>query len=270
MLKHLLVPFLFELFDKHELFSVLHGRAVQCRCFLFRLKDKNTLSLGFQTNVIPHHEALTPKTFSEPLLLFHPSWKKATLFWESTQLTVARVTYSGQPLSSGIQSPHFREHCEWIVDFLKQNVLSRNCKGQPLSTFLHLKVPSTFYAGTIKKVTICTLSELIQSTLCSPKKLEVGNKTFVLQIMLAVNFRASYFLHTSLLFENTPTALAGVLSGLSASLRTERSLVQFTCLDCGPGSQLGACKRQLIDVFLAHRCFSPSLSPSLPLSLKNK
>ena len=33
---------------------------------------------------------------------------------------------------------------------------------------------------------------------------------------------------------------------------------QGTCLGCGPGSQLGACERQLInDVSLAHRCFSP-------------
>ena len=30
----------------------------------------------------------------------------------------------------------------------------------------------------------------------------------------------------------------------------------------------GACKRQLIDVSLSHRCFSPFLSPSLPPSLK--
>ena len=40
---------------------------------------------------------------------------------------------------------------------------------------------------------------------------------------------------------------------------------QDTCLGCGPGPQLGACERQPhTDVF------SPSLSPSLPLSLKNK
>ena len=41
-------------------------------------------------------------------------------------------------------------------------------------------------------------------------------------------------------------------------------------LGCESGPQLGACKRQLIDVSLAHRCFSPSLSPSLLLSLKIK
>ena len=43
---------------------------------------------------------------------------------------------------------------------------------------------------------------------------------------------------------------------------------QGMCLDCGPGPQLETCERQLIDVFVAHQCFSPSLSPSLPLSLK--
>ena len=41
-----------------------------------------------------------------------------------------------------------------------------------------------------------------------------------------------------------------------------------TCLGCGPGSQLGACERQLINVSLVHRCFFLSLSPSLPPSLK--
>ena len=45
---------------------------------------------------------------------------------------------------------------------------------------------------------------------------------------------------------------------------------QDTCLDCGPGPWLRACKRQLIDVSLIHKCFSPSLSPSLILSLKSK
>ena len=39
---------------------------------------------------------------------------------------------------------------------------------------------------------------------------------------------------------------------------------QGTCLGWG---QSGVCKRQQIDVCLAHRCFSRSLSPSLPLFL---
>ena len=43
---------------------------------------------------------------------------------------------------------------------------------------------------------------------------------------------------------------------------------QGTCLGGGPGPQLGTCKRQPIDVSLTHRCFSPSLSPSLIFSLK--
>ena len=42
-----------------------------------------------------------------------------------------------------------------------------------------------------------------------------------------------------------------------------------TCLGCGPGPQLEACERQQI-VSVSHRCSSPSLSPSLPLSLKIK
>ena len=43
---------------------------------------------------------------------------------------------------------------------------------------------------------------------------------------------------------------------------------QGTYLGCGPGLQLGACERQPIDVSLTHGCFSPSLSPACPLSLK--
>ena len=62
------------------------------------------------------------------------------------------------------------------------------------------------------------------------------------------------------------------LSGLSAGLQTKRSLVwcpiRAHSWVAGPGPQLGACQRQLMDVSLAHRYFSPSLSPSLPLSLK--
>ena len=37
---------------------------------------------------------------------------------------------------------------------------------------------------------------------------------------------------------------------------------------CGPGSWLWASERQPIGVSPAHRCLSPSLSPSLPLCLK--
>ena len=44
--------------------------------------------------------------------------------------------------------------------------------------------------------------------------------------------------------------------------------IQGTCLDCRPGRWLEACKRQPTDVSFSHQCFSPSLSPSLPLSLK--
>ena len=43
---------------------------------------------------------------------------------------------------------------------------------------------------------------------------------------------------------------------------------QGICLGYGLGPWLGVCERQPTDVSLAHRCFSPSLSYSLPLSLK--
>ena len=48
-------------------------------------------------------------------------------------------------------------------------------------------------------------------------------------------------------------------------------LGQGTRPGCGSGPQLGVCERRPhIDVSLAHQCFSPSLSPSLPFSLKIK
>ena len=43
---------------------------------------------------------------------------------------------------------------------------------------------------------------------------------------------------------------------------------QGTCVGGGPGPLLGMCERRLMHVSLVHPCFSPSLSPSLPLSLK--
>ena len=62
------------------------------------------------------------------------------------------------------------------------------------------------------------------------------------------------------------SALAGVpqwIEGWPVNRRVV-SLIpsQGTCLGCGPGPQ------QLIHVSLTHGCFSPSLSPPLPLSLK--
>ena len=42
---------------------------------------------------------------------------------------------------------------------------------------------------------------------------------------------------------------------------------QGTCLGCGFGSLSGTHERQQTLVSLAHRCFSPSLPPSPPLSL---
>ena len=43
---------------------------------------------------------------------------------------------------------------------------------------------------------------------------------------------------------------------------------QGTCLGCRLGPQLEACERQSVYVSLACQCFSPTPSPSLPLSLK--
>ena len=67
-------------------------------------------------------------------------------------------------------------------------------------------------------------------------------------------------------------ALAGVIQWIKhrpGNRKVASSIPsQGTYLGCGRGPQLGVCKRQQMGVSLAHQCSSPSLSPSLPLSLK--
>ena len=64
------------------------------------------------------------------------------------------------------------------------------------------------------------------------------------------------------------------LSGLGIILQSERSLVWFPVRSCawvaGSVPVWGTYEKQSIDVSLSYRCFSPSLSPSLPLSPKTK
>ena len=75
-----------------------------------------------------------------------------------------------------------------------------------------------------------------------------------------------------------PLALTGVaqLVGHCPTNQKVASLIlgQGTSLGGGPGPWLGVwgvCKRQLMDVSLAHQCFIPSLALSLKIkSLKNK
>ena len=71
---------------------------------------------------------------------------------------------------------------------------------------------------------------------------------------------------------NSNKALAGVAQWIEwwpATQKVADSIPsQGTYLACGPSPQVVVCKRQLIDLSLAHWCFSPSLSPSLPFSLK--
>ena len=59
----------------------------------------------------------------------------------------------------------------------------------------------------------------------------------------------------------SPTSMAQLVEGHPAKQKVVSSILdQGTCLGCGPSSQ-NLCKRQTIDVSLAHWCFSPSLSP---------
>ena len=77
-----------------------------------------------------------------------------------------------------------------------------------------------------------------------------------------------------MVFKNQDLALPGVAewvecrsaNGKVAGLIPSRGM----CLGCGPGPLLGAFERQPIDISLAHQCFSPSISSSLPLSLERK
>ena len=68
----------------------------------------------------------------------------------------------------------------------------------------------------------------------------------------------------------TDWTLARVAQWIGCRPQTSSVPGQGACLCHGPGAWLGTCERRLTHVSLAHRCFSPSLSPSLPLSLKNK
>ena len=63
-------------------------------------------------------------------------------------------------------------------------------------------------------------------------------------------------LENIMLSEISPSALTGVAQWTECQPENQKvtSLIpsQGTCLDCGPGPQLGACKRQLVDVSLTH------------------
>ena len=76
--------------------------------------------------------------------------------------------------------------------------------------------------------------------------------------------------HQDLHFRKIPlSALAGVTQWIESQPAKQRItgsiLSQGTCLGCGPDPWLGPCERQVTYVSLIHRCFSPSVSPSLPL-----
>ena len=76
------------------------------------------------------------------------------------------------------------------------------------------------------------------------------------------------------IFKSRMSRPDGVAQLVGSHSQSERSPVQFPVRAHArvafsvPGQ--GSCKRQAIDVSLSHQCFSPSLSPSLPLSLKEK
>ena len=64
------------------------------------------------------------------------------------------------------------------------------------------------------------------------------------------------------------TGAARVVKHHPAKRKVKRCSQWDTHLGCGPSPPLGACEWRLTNVALTHRCFSSSLSPSLPLCLK--
>ena len=84
-----------------------------------------------------------------------------------------------------------------------------------------------------------------------------------------LHLQASHFIHLVLqekIIEHLVT-LAGVAHWIELRPAnwniTGLIPVLGTCLGCGPGPQLEACKRQPIDISLTHQCFSFSFTPSL-------
>ena len=73
---------------------------------------------------------------------------------------------------------------------------------------------------------------------------------------------------TFLKIDHTLAAVAQLIGHCPAKWRVTGSIPsQGTCLGCEFGPQSGCVQEQLISVSLSHWCFSPSLSPSLPLFL---
>ena len=73
------------------------------------------------------------------------------------------------------------------------------------------------------------------------------------------------------ILQHTSQALAGVAQWIEHWPVNQKVAIQFpvrACAGLQARSPVGVCKRQLINVSLTHHCFSPSFSPSLPLSLQ--
>ena len=70
----------------------------------------------------------------------------------------------------------------------------------------------------------------------------------------------------------TPAGVAQWIEHQPANPKVTSSISsQSTCLGCRPGPHLGHVRgNRPINVSLTHQCFSPSLSPSFPLSKMNK
>ena len=83
-----------------------------------------------------------------------------------------------------------------------------------------------------------------------------------------------FHLHQASYYKKDRQAWPLWVSWLGVVLQTERSQVQFPVRAqawvAGSVPGQSACRRQLIGVSLLHWCFSPSFSPSLPLSRISK
>lgn len=94
---------------------------------------------------------------------------------------------------------------EWHIDFIKENVLSRKCKGQPLSTFLNLKMPSTWLCREHKESDCLYIKQVDSECALLTWKAGSRKQKHLYCEWCCLLIPKPCFLDASFLFRNTPT-----------------------------------------------------------------